>query len=139
MFEILNKINNYPSGYYFYVNPYYRRYGLRAYKPQWDKGTRFNFVIKRWRGPVVGIRTYGSHSDWLSFKDERNSDGSVKAYKNQVYYFSDFPSMDKTFTLEAGMCKMFSNDSVSSDVQSTKNRESYQLKLILILDHDILL
>ena len=104
MFEILNKEDNNPSGCYIDANPYYKKWGLRVFKPQWDKGTRLNFVIKRWRGPVVGIRIYGYESDWLSFKDEKNSDGLVKAYKNPVKYpYSDFPSIDKTFTLEKGM------------------------------------
>ena len=103
MFEILNKRNNNPSGYYFYADPAWLRVGIYAYKPEWHKSARYNFVIKRWRGPVVGIRTYGRRSNWLSFWETRNSNGYLRAYKNPVYYTSSFPSIDKTFTLEAGM------------------------------------
>ena len=103
MFEILNNKNNNPSGYYIYANPAYLRYALRVYKPEWDKRPTFNFVIKRWRGPVVAIRTYGAGSNWWSFGETSNTDGYVRAYKNPVYSTNSFPNIDKTFTLEAGM------------------------------------
>ena len=110
MFEILNNRNNYPSGYYFYADPAYLRYGIYAYKPQWDDKPLFNFIINRWRGPVVGIRTYGARSNWLSFGETRNSDGYVRAYRNPAPNNpNSLPSMAETYTLEAGMCKMISN------------------------------
>ena len=111
LFEILNSRNNYPSGYYFYADPAYLRYGIYAYKLQWDDKNRCNFIIKRWRGPVVGIRTYGANSNWLSFGETSNSDGYVRAYRNRVHNTNSFPGMAETYTLEAGMCKIISIDS----------------------------
>ena len=108
-FEILNK-RNAPSGYYFYADPIYYRYGLYAYKPEWDDDDeqyKYNFIIQRWRGPVVAIRmqgttrprSIGEMSNWLKFSDSH--DGYVSGYKN--LYQGRFPSMADTFTLEAGI------------------------------------
>ena len=106
-FEILNKRNNSPSGYYFYADPWQSRTGLIEYKPEWvdkDQRCRFNFVIHRWRGPVVAIRTYRHNllraSNWFSFWETENSNGYVRAYKSPP---NAFPSLPKTFILEAGM------------------------------------
>ena len=107
MFEILNNKDNNASGYYFYANPLYLKYGIYAYKPEWDTKPLFNFIIKRWRGPVVGIRTYGARSNWLSFWE--TNDGYVRAYGHPVLDANSLPSMAETYTLEAGMCKMISN------------------------------
>ena len=52
---------------------------------------------------VVGIRTYGAHSNWLSFGETSNNHGYVRAYQNPVHSSNSFLSIDKTFTLEAGM------------------------------------
>ncbi|XP_078354049.1 uncharacterized protein LOC144638704 [Oculina patagonica] len=103
-FEILSKRNS-PSGYYFYADPTYYKWGLYAYKPQWDDGYKFNFIIERWRGPVVAIRMQGKagsrylseSSNWLKFSE--TGDGYVSGYKN--LYRGGFPSMADTFTLEA--------------------------------------
>ena len=101
-FEILKGKNNEPSGYYIYADRAYQQYGMYAYKPEWDTKHRVNFIIKRWRGPVVAIRTYGAGSNWWSFGETSNTDGYVRAYKNP-YSTNSFPKVDKTFTLEAGM------------------------------------
>ncbi|KAJ7386524.1 hypothetical protein OS493_008660 [Desmophyllum pertusum] len=106
-FEILGKNNYAPSGYFFYANPTYYQYGLYAYKPKWDDGYKFNFIIQRWRGPVVGIRMQGKaggskhaseRSNWLKFSED--GDGYVSGYNNP-YRRGSFPSMADAFTLEA--------------------------------------
>lgn len=76
---------------------------MYAYKPQWDNKPLFNLIIRRWRGAVAGIRIYGAHSNWLSFGETSNSHGYVRAYQNPVHSSNSFPSIDKTFILEAGM------------------------------------
>ena len=106
-FEILSNRNT-PSGYFFYADPVYYKWGLYAYKPKWDDGYKFNFIIKRWRGPVVairmqgkaGARTYQESSNWLKFSE--TSHGYVSGYKNLYQNPPGFPSMVDTFTLEAG-------------------------------------
>ena len=75
---------------------------MYAYKPKWGERPLFNFIIKRWRGPVVAIRTY-YNPNWWSFDERHDSDGYVTAYNSPVFYTNSFPSLDKTFTLEAGM------------------------------------
>lgn len=68
---------------------------------------RFNFIVSRKRGPVIGIRTQGKpgktyesmRSNWLKFQDGHR--GYVSGYKNP--YNGNFPSMEDTFTLETGL------------------------------------
>ena len=100
-FEILNSRNNNPSGYYFFADGGYRNQGIYAYKPSWHEGTLFNFIIKRWRGPVVAIRTFGASSNWLTFSDTGH--GYV-SFRNPFSDQNEFPSMADTYTLEAGIC-----------------------------------
>ncbi|KAL9950612.1 hypothetical protein ACROYT_G043135 [Oculina patagonica] len=109
-FEILNWWNNNPSGYFFYANPSYYQYGLYAYKPTSAKAKyayRFNFIIKRWRGPILAIRTQGKagaradsdKSNWLKFRDD--GDGYVSGYQNLYRSPPGFPSLTDAFTLES--------------------------------------
>ena len=112
-FEILSSSKN-PSGYYFDADPVYSQYGVYANKLTRVSAKdryRFNFIVSRKRGPVIGIRTQGKageryesmRSNWLKFHD--GGRGSVTGYKN--LYTRNFPSMEDTFTLEAGMWANF--------------------------------
>lgn len=100
MFEILNSKNNNPSGYYFYADPRYQRQGIYAYKPSWGQANLFNFIIKRWMGPVIALRTAVSRSNWLSFSETGH--GYV-SFRNRFSNQNSFPSMADTFTLEEGI------------------------------------
>ncbi|KAJ7386527.1 hypothetical protein OS493_008663 [Desmophyllum pertusum] len=72
-----------------------------------DDGYKFNFIIDRWRGPVVGIRmqgkagarSYQDSSNWLKFSETGH--GYVSGYKNLYRNPPGFPNMVDTFTLEA--------------------------------------
>lgn len=106
-FEILNGKNNNPSGYYFYTDLDWVQYGIGAEEYTDDPDSvYFEFVLHRWRGPVIAIRTYrpGTYpSNWVTFWERRNSDGRVTAFRNLVYdKKNSLPNFADTYTLEAG-------------------------------------
>lgn len=87
-FEILNKKNNNPWGYYFYADLDWAQYGIWAEEYTDDPDSvYFEFVLHRWCGPVIAIRTYRpgpDPSNWVTFEERRNSDGRVTAFRNLV-------------------------------------------------------
>ena len=106
-FEILNEKNNNPSGYYFYADLDWAQYGIWAEEYTDDPDSvYFEFVLHRWCGPVIAIRTYKPGPDpnnWVTFGERRNSDGRVTAFRNLVSdKKNSLPNFADTYTLEAG-------------------------------------
>ncbi|KAK2563042.1 hypothetical protein P5673_014052 [Acropora cervicornis] len=105
-FEILNEKNNNPSGYYFYADLKWAQYGIWAKEYTDDPDPNyFEFVLHRWCGPVIAIRTYRpgpDPSNWVTFGERRNSDGRVTAFRNLVSdKKNSLPNFADTYTLEA--------------------------------------
>ena len=104
-FEILNREDNRPSGYYFYAYKHGEVYGLYANKPEWYKSNEYDFKLQRWRGPVVAMQTVGKWASWLTFKDGSDTDGRIYARKRVQSSNGKaiFPGLIDSFTLEAGI------------------------------------
>ncbi|KAL9950617.1 hypothetical protein ACROYT_G043140 [Oculina patagonica] len=108
-FEILAKDKNTPSGYFFYADPNHYKIGLYARKlsSKAKHAHKFNFIIDRWRGPVVAIRTQGKagttkeqeKSMWLKFSDTGH--GYVSGHNNLYRDPPGFPNFSDMFSLEA--------------------------------------
>ncbi|KAL9977466.1 hypothetical protein ACROYT_G014872 [Oculina patagonica] len=109
-FEVLSSHKNTPSGYYFYADPdnYETALVTRKLSPGTKHAHRFNFIIKRWRGPVVAIQTQGKagatkeneKSMWLRYT---RKDGYAADYVSSYRKQQPFPNFTDMFSLEAGI------------------------------------